>query len=59
MWKTKKNYRPRVKIVTRHVESNRKSGETIYIILYNDINHYAGIPKIKEGTLLSLDVQYI
>ena len=36
----------------------RESREKLYVIQDN-INHYAGMQKIKQGALLSLDAQYM
>ena len=37
----------------------RENRAKLYVIQNNNIHHYAGIKKIKQGALLSLDAQYI
>ena len=36
----------------------RENREKPYVTILNHINHYAGIPKIKQGALLSLDAMH-
>ena len=59
MWKTsrKKKHQNTLKL-NSYIGSNGKYGDTIRGTRYY-FTLYAGIPKIKQGTLLSLDMQYI